>query len=128
MIYTREKLIELCERAVVHHSKWENRDSYSAQVLISSIYEGLTAGLEFEINNQTDDYTIWIDFINVEKDMLKNSRCLSICGREEYFENCDPDYETEMFIGYGIDFNSNYTGGYMPTEKRLNNAEGDDWY
>jgi hypothetical protein len=33
-----------------------------------------------------------------------------------------------MFEGCGIDWNSNYLGGYLPTRKRLDEANGEDWY
>ena len=129
--YTREELISICEAAVVHHTKWSDRDSYAAQKEIQSIYEGLTAGLDFEIDSNTDDHTIWISFpqpIDLDK-LDKNGLYLDISSRDDYFEDCDPEYETEMFDGYGIDFKSSYTSGYMPTKKRLEEVgEGGDWY
>jgi len=48
-IPTRKELIEICKDAVVHHTKWKNRDSFSAQKSIQSIYKGLTAGLNFRV-------------------------------------------------------------------------------
>ena len=30
--------------------------------------------------------------------------------------------------GYGIDWRSEYLGGYMPTFERLDYANGGDWY
>lgn len=129
--YTREELISICEAAVVHHTKWRDRNSYSAQTEIQSIYEGLTAGLDFEIDGNTDDCTIWISFTQpIDLDKLdKNGLYLDISSRDDYFEDCDPEYETEMFDGYGIDFQSSYTRGYMPTRKRLEEVGyGEDWY
>jgi hypothetical protein len=45
----REELIQICKDAVVHHKKWNNRDSYVAQQSIASVYKGLTAGLNFRV-------------------------------------------------------------------------------
>lgn len=128
--FSRKELISICKDAVVHHTKWGDRDSYSAQVNLQSIYKALTAGLPYEIDEDTDDNTIWIKFkqpINLRK--LNKGEYLNISSREDYFIDCDPNYETEMFDGYGIDFTSDYTGSYMPTRKRLEDVgEGNDWY
>jgi hypothetical protein len=56
---TIEDLIKLCEDAVVPCSKWDNRDSYSAQKKIQSIYEGLTA------INQVINFCNKIQFISI---------------------------------------------------------------
>lgn len=132
----RSELIQLCQDAVVHHTKWQNRDSYSAQKSIQSIYKGLTAGLDFRVvtkdineDYHSDERTLIIEFIQpIDHSKLKDAKNLEISEREDYFRDCDPDYETEMFDGYGIDFLSNYTQTYMPTRKRLEECNGDDWY
>lgn len=132
----REELIKICEDAVVHHTKWEDRDSYLAQREIQSIHKGLTAGLEFKIitkeddpNYHSDEHTLIIKFFKPILDTIENVPELEISSREDYFKDCDPDYESEMFGGGGIDFDSDYTQGYMPTRKRLENVGvGNDWY
>jgi len=132
----RGELIQLCKGAVVCHTKWGNRDSYSAQKSIQSIYEGLTAGLDFrvvteEINKDyhSDDRILIVEFIQpIDHEKLQEVEHLEISTREDYFRDCDPDYETEMFDGIGIDFWSTYTQTYMPTQKRLQECNGDDWY
>lgn len=136
MNYTREQLINICERAVVPHQKWHDRDSYISQKNIQSVYKGLTAGLDFKIITKEDDpeyhsdeqiilikFTAPIDF-----DKLEKGKELKISEREDYFRDCDPDYETEMFNGDGIDFHSDWTRTYMPSKKRLDEANGSDWY
>lgn len=133
----REELISICERAVVHHSKWMNRDSFISQKCIQSIYEGLTAGLDFkivtkkdnEIFYSNDDYLV-IEFIQpIDFDKLKSAKFLEISSLEDYFNDCDPNHETEMFDGEGIDFYSDYTIAYMPTHQRLQErGKGNDWY
>lgn len=134
---TREELIELCELAVVHHTKWDDRDSYLAQKSIQSIYKGLTAELDFRIvtkeispDYHSDDDTLIIEFpqpINLDK--LKDGKHLQISSREDYFKDCDPNYESEMFKGEGIDFTSSHTSSYMPTRKRIEESGiGNDWY
>jgi len=128
--YTREELIEICKDSVVHHTKWGNRDSYCAQLGIQDVYKGLTAGLPFEIEDDTDDRTIWINFVQpIDLTLLENGQHLEISSREDYFRDCDSDYETEMFDGNGIEFDSDYTRTYMPTRERLEKRGiGNDWY
>ncbi len=130
MRYTRKILIGICRDAVVHHEKWQNRDSYSSQVLVQSIYKGLTSGLKYKITDDTDDRTIWIYFDEPKNhDFLNKGEYLEISSLEDYFKDCDPNYESEMFTGYGIDFFGNYRGGYLPTRKRLEETGiGNDWY
>lgn len=134
---TRDELISICIDAVVHHSKWNDRDSYLAQKSIQSIYKGLTAGLDFIVlksdNCQegiSNENTIIIEFIQpIDFDKLLNASYLEISSLEDYHNDCDPNYETEMFYGEGIDFRSTYTQSYMPTRKRLNDCGiGNDWY
>jgi hypothetical protein len=129
--YTREELISICEDAVVHHSNWQDRDSYLSQLSVQAIYKGLTAGIDFTIGDSTTYKSIWITFtrpINMEK--LETGKYLEISSREEYFEECDPERETEMFDSYtnGIDWNGSYTTSYLPTRKRLEERGlGEDW-
>jgi hypothetical protein len=132
----RVELIELCKRSVVHYSKWRNRDSYSAQLSIKSIYKGLTAGLDFRIVTKAIDPeyhsttdTLIIEFLQpIDFEKLNNGVDLEISTREQYFKNCDPERESEMFDGEGIDFFSSYTKTYMPSMSRIQEANGDDWY
>jgi len=133
----RQELIQLCKDAVVHHTKWENRDTYISQKNIQSIYKGLTAGLDYRIITKEIDpdyhsneeiliieFTQPINLYNLDK-----GKYLEISSREDYFRDCDPDYETEMFDGGGIDFDSNYTQTYMPTRKTIELCGiGNDWY
>lgn len=133
----RQELIELCKDAVVHHTKWQDRDSYSAQRNLQSIYEGLTAGLDYRIvtkeidaDYHSDERTIIIEFLQpIDLEKLKTGRHLEISSRDDYWKDCDPDYEGEMFDGHGIDFESSYTQSYMPTRKRIEECGiGNDWY
>lgn len=133
----REELIQLCEDAVVNHKKWRDRDSYSAQKNIQSIYKGLTAGLDYRIITKeidkdycSDESTLIIEFLQpIDLDKLKTGKDLEISSRENYFKDCDPDYETEMFDGDGINFESTFTKSYMPTRKRIKKCGiGNDWY
>lgn len=134
---TRKELIKLCEDAVVHHTKWQNRDSFSAQKNLQSIYKGLTAGLRFRIvtkkicpDYHSDNETLIIEFIQpIDLKKLETGKHLDISSLKDYFNDCDPEYNTEMFDGYGIDFDSRYTQSYMPTRNRINECGiGNDWY
>ena len=120
----------------MHHTKWDNRDSYSAQLSIQDIYKGLTAGLDYKVVTKEDDpdyhsnaMTLIINFpqpIDFEK--LKIGKKLEISSREDYFKDCDPEYDSEMFDGHGIDFHSTFTQTYMPSRKKLHYCDGSDWY
>jgi len=137
MEWKRKDLIKLCEDAVVHHTKWGDRDSYSAQRSIQSIYKGLTAGLRFKVVTKKMDKgyhsnkdTLIVLFptpINIDK-LEENGKHLRISSKEDYYKECDPDYEDEMFDGVGIDFTSDFTQTYMPTKERLDSVKGEDWY
>ena len=131
------ELIQICKDAVVHHSKWENRDSFIAQREIQSIYQGLTGGLEYRVVTKeidplyhSSEGTIIIEFLHpIDFEKLKRGLYLEISSREDYFKDCCPDFECEMFDGDGIDFNSDFLLSYMPTRNRLNKVgEGNDWY
>lgn len=124
---SRQELIEICLDAVVDWSKWTDRDSYSAQKSIQSIYEGLTAGLEYDITRDENNAYYHIDFTQpINLTMLdQEGKYLEISSRDEYWE--ENGYESEMFDSYGIDFRTEYTSSYMPTREFLNYVDGQDW-
>ena len=147
---TREDLISICERSVVSYGNWSNRDSYSAQVNVTDIYKLLKGGCDFKYNIE-NDRTIWVSFINVTREQLDEAKNhnLNIDSIEDYFE--EYGRSSEMFYGYPFDIKKDafktvaiddkekgdiffmecYTehlGGYLPTELRLKEANGDDWY
>ncbi len=112
--YTREKLLEIIERSWLPEKKWENRDSGTAQIHLGSLYALLKAGCEFKIlrkdekaimhksNIVTDDETIWIEV------KYKGFTSFDWCDEEE------GAVDKHTF--------------YLPTEKRLDEAKGKDWY
>jgi hypothetical protein len=108
--YTREKLIEICEKAFVPVACWRNRDTPSAQEKLGLCWILLKDGCDFRVilvssdpkdNCVTNDETIWLyitwpsfdDFEWGEK---------SHCSNEELF--------------------------YLPTESRLEKKINLDWY
>jgi len=126
----RQVLIQICKDAVVHHTHWSNQESSCAQLSIQSIYKGLTAGLDFKINETESDANILtVEFLK-PIDFLKLSRAdtLKVSTREEYYRDCDPSKNTIMLCGTGINFHSNITQSYMPTRKRLSEVGGLDWH
>jgi hypothetical protein len=114
--YTREKLIEICEKAIVNQSKWQNRDSASSQIGVGQCWALLKSGCKFQIATKentigsciTSEKTIWIQFW--VKDFT-------------WYDTLDGDSDE---YPDGID-NSEYQF-YLPTEKRLVNSKGEDWY
>jgi len=135
----REELMKICEDAVVHHTKWRNRDSYVAQLSVQSAYRGLKAGLEFRVVTpemnpayHSDEGTLIVEFlqpIDFTKLEVVNEDSLKISSRQDYFRDCDPKLESEMFDGEGIDFYSRWTKTYVPSRTRLEAVgKGNDWY
>ncbi len=112
--YTRKELIEICEKAIVSQSKWNNRDSAESQIGVGKCWSLLKSGCKFEVATKenatgdciTNEGTIWIQF------WVKDFNWGENLDYEEY-----PD---------GID-SSNYFF-YLPTTKRLKDKEGKDWY
>ena len=78
--YNREKLIKICEKAIVDISKWSNRDSPSAQINIGKCWALLKAGCEYNLS-----YNMLFEII----DLLE-------------FE----ESETENHITFKLDFNA----------------------
>lgn len=66
----RKWLIHLCEKAIVNHENWANRDSANAQAQVGRLWAYLSAGLPFRILTKqncqnglyvTNDRIIWIE-------------------------------------------------------------------
>lgn len=62
--YTREDLIDICDKAVVPYNSWCNRDTPSAQAQTATARAYLLAGCDFKIstdgNLTTDENTVWV--------------------------------------------------------------------
>lgn len=106
-IYSREELIDLCERAVIPEVKWSNRDSASSQMQIGKALQLLKCGCQYEVLFEegknalcTNDETVWIE---VKYDGFKTF---------EYGDGAGKERETF----------------YIPTDKRLKETDGKDWY
>ena len=128
---TREDLIKLCEDAVVPCSKWDNRDSYSAQVNIQDAYKGLTGGVPYKYT--IEDYgIISIAFEQPTKEQRKAFKHLEIDSLEDYIdwheEQYGKDSRYEMFDSHPVNWKENYLSAYIPTRERLIEANGNDWY
>ena len=97
---TREELIALCERGVVPVSQWFNRDSAGAQIQLGKALALLRAGAEFyTAGDPADtDQTIWIS--------------ITYPGFAHF--DWDGEWEHDTF--------------YIPTDARLRDRAGKDWY
>jgi len=101
--YTRQDLIDLCERGIVHENRWHDRDSQGAQVQLGKAWALLRAGCQFNDVSEDPDLgdhggTIWIQVVSK--------------GFNYFF--WDGEMEEDLF--------------YIPTEERLQKAGGRDWY
>lgn len=100
--YSREELLSICDRSFVDHDKWSDRDTAQMQRQLGECYVLLKDGCEFKILFDGN--------------------------------SCNTDEDT---IWLEITFNgfSSFEGGkqetetyYLPTEKKLVEANGGDWY
>lgn len=101
--FTREQLISLCERGRVPQDKWVNRDSANAQQQLGEALALLHAGCEFMViengSLKTTEKAIWVE--------------ITFHGFS-YFEYGEGSEERDTF--------------YIPTDLRLEQCEGEDWY
>jgi hypothetical protein len=122
----REYLIGLCERAVVPCTEWDDRDSASAQYGIEQIHCRLLAGIPYEV--EVSDNMIWIQFNMPTAEQMRDIvPILNIDTVSDFREQVDPEYNQEMFEPAYADKDEAYSH-YMPTEERLNETSGSDWY
>ena len=110
--FTREALIALCEQGRVPQDKWRNRDSCNAQQQMGQAWALLSAGCEFEILREpgglmTDRRTVWVG-IKAEGFNFHDSY-------SPYHGDDRDDYLDKDHF-------------YLPTEARLKEASGEDWY
>ena len=115
MKYTREDLLKICEQAFVSEDKWHDRDRANAQSCLGECSALLKDGCEFEVVYEEDDHicetdedTIWLYIYS--KGFM-------------YYESCYPDDTKEERKGY-----KEKKHFYLPTQKRLDEANGEDWY
>lgn len=94
----RDELISICEAAFVPQEHWSNRDTASAQRQLGEAYALLKAGCEFWIGPASNDQTLWVNI------------AFEGFAHKDY----DGGLDTDHF--------------YLPTRKRLEEANGTDWY
>jgi hypothetical protein len=97
---TRQHLIDLCERGVVPHEHWHNRDTAGAQRQLGEALALLRAGCDWRIADdpKSNERTLWVE--------------ITFHGFGYFDWDDAPD--TETF--------------YIPTDKRLREVDGRDWY
>ena len=101
--YTRDDLIAICERAVVPHDRWNDRDTDSAQQGVGKAWVYLRAGCGFRVIYDgdlcvTDDLTIWVEITHDDFGVI----------------DWGGPQVTDTF--------------YLPTPARLDATAGRDWY
>lgn len=107
--HTRQDLIDLCELGCTPQDQWGDRDSASAVRQLGGAWALLRAGCPFKVMTErnthatdvceTDERTIWIE--------------IAFTGFQS-FEYGKREGETDTF--------------YIPTQQRLDDANGEDWY
>ena len=103
MKYTREELITLCNKAIVPQDKWTNRDSPSAQEQLGLCHHLLRCNCKF-----------WVLTVG---DVATNDRTIWLSVEWKSFSTFE--------VGGGHMQNQKF---YLPTEARLKQSEGRDWY
>ena len=105
--YSRDDLIALCEDAIVPVAAWCDGDSARSHERLGTLWALLRAGCAFRVRDhdadgscRTDEWTVWVDVVYPGFMAFE-------CGRDE-------NMEEETF--------------YLPTRKRLEEADGRDWY
>ena len=106
--YTREDLIKICELAIVNENDWHDRDTESSQEKIGICWALLKCGCDFEVVYEdslckTDEDTIWLYIYSKGFEWF------------EWAEDNERTYKERIHI-------------YLPTIKRLKEANGKDWY
>lgn len=104
--YSREELVAICERAVVPHAKWSNRDTPGSHEKLGLAWVMLKAGCEFSVHPSSE-----------------KSGCFT--GRDViwltiYWRNFN-DFE----YGTGPSESDSF---YLPTPERLAKVDGRDWH
>ena len=108
--YTREELIEICEKAIVQETDWNDRDTEASQCKVGECWALLKAGCDFEVMYDdgmcsTDETTIWLYVYS------EGFRYFEYASGEED----DNEYKEKHHY-------------YLPTLKCLEEANGKDWY
>lgn len=101
--FSREDLLNICQRASVPHQKWYDRDSADAQRQVGECLMLLRAGCKFTIMKDKKD---------------------SLCTNERTI------WVKVFFPGFATFEGGNMCNDtfYLPTRKRLEEANGGDWY
>ena len=99
--YNREDLIKICEQAFVNTDLWNDRDSYYSQCKLGECYALLKDGCDFKILTRGN--------LKTDKDTIWLE--IEATGFE-WFEGGNMEIGTY----------------YLPTQKRLDEADGGDWY
>jgi len=109
---TREELISICERASVPEDEWRDRDSEGAQRQVGECLMLLRAGCEFKVHTRRDD-------------PASSTRTIWVTARSRGFGWYERDDEAPASDPFRYHARQLY---YLPTEKRLRDAAGGDWY
>lgn len=99
---SRIELIELCNKAVVPHKLWRNRDTSSAQRQVGELLALLRADCPFEVVTEGD-------WATSERTIVVKVSYRGFSSFEE-----DAGLSKETF--------------YLPTQTSLDEAAGRDWY
>lgn len=104
MNYTREQLINICEKSFVPQTKWRNRDTADSILGVGKCLALLKAGCHFEIKEETTESTIWIQFFVRDFGWFEGS------------QDCKDGNQSHDYYFY------------LPTAKTLEEVNGGDWY
>lgn len=103
--YTREDLLKICEQAFVNTDKWHDRDSYHSQCQLAQCYVLLKDNCDFKVIYEDEKHP----YCQTDEHTIWLE--ISATGFD-WFEG--GEMATETF--------------YLPTQKRLDEVNGNDWY
>ncbi|HRJ06898.1 MAG TPA: hypothetical protein PK911_05125 [Candidatus Saccharibacteria bacterium] len=101
--YSRDDLTAICEQSFTPQDKWRDRDSSSAHRQLGEAYALLKSGCDYKVLREgmleTDKDTIWLEITHR--------------GFSDFEDGSEPSYKDNF---------------YLPTQARLDDRKGDDWY
>jgi len=112
LLYTRDELIDICERAIIPQKLWEQAQTEKVQKDIGRCWQLLKCRCDYQIIGILTEGLIGIHFF---------------VHSQEWFEHGDNPEDTSEYTGFSFDSDKNDLGFHLPTPDRLEKFIGKDW-